>query len=295
MGKSRFTSSVAVGEADTSGVNAQGYAEYRHDQTGIEFVRLPGGTFEMESPDTERWRRVDEGPVHTVTLDPFLIARTEVTQAQYNAVMSVNPDYENPSKFLGDDRRPVESMSRGNLYSPDGFLALTGLGLPSEAQWKYACRGGTTTAFSWGDEYNGFDEPCSPADDYMWWIGNTPDPPGNFPYPTSPVGQKLPNPLGLFDMHGNVSEWCEDAYDATFYSKPEALGPNPVATSSLRTGFVGSSADVPGPPSSPVVARRTAGRSRRRRNSSMPASILSRRRRRGVRHSRIHERTSTTS
>jgi formylglycine-generating enzyme required for sulfatase activity len=205
------------------GMNPEtGLEEYRHVETGIDFVLLPGGTFEMGSPGTEPNRFGDgsEGPVHTVTLDPFLIAKTEVTQAEYEAVMGSNP-----SSFTGDDQRPVEQVSWNNLHARDSFLARTGFGLPSEAQWEYAARGGTSTAFSFGDDCNSNTcDPCATAENFMWWCANS----GST---TRPVGTKQPNPFGLFDMHGNVWEWCEDVYDSGFYGKPEAAGPNPVATS----------------------------------------------------------------
>ena len=197
--------------------------EYRHAQTGIEFVLLEGGRFSMGSPDSEPNRRLDlgEGPVHNVRLTPFLIAKTEVTQAAYELVMGSNP-----SSFTGDARRPVERVSWDDLHAPDGFLARTGLGLPTEAQWEFAARGFTQTAFSFGDDCNAAHscDPCDPADSFMWWCGNADG-------TTQPVAQKQPNPFGLLDMHGNVFEWCEDALDPEFYGKPEAAGPNPVATS----------------------------------------------------------------
>jgi len=162
-----------------AGENAQGYEEYTHDETGIVFVRLPGNA----------------------ELEPFLIAKHEVTQAEYEEVMGSNP-----SHFTGDAQRPVEQVSWDDLKAANGFLARTGLFLPSEAQWEYAARGGTTTEFSWGDECNvGGCDPCTPAVDHMWWCGNS----GNT---THPVGEKLPNPFGLHDVHGNVWEWCEDQF-----------------------------------------------------------------------------------
>ena len=215
--------------------NAQGFPEYREDDTGIEFVLLPGGTFNMGSPDTEPNRNVHEGPVHAVTLDPFLIAKYEVTQDQYAAVTGLLPSFHS-----GNLQLPVENVSWGDLKAvPNGFLARTGLHLPTEAQWEYAARGGTSTPFSFGDHCN---EPtcdimgvgCDTADDFMWWCGNA----ANTPHP---VGEKDANPFGLFDMHGNVFEWCEDVYDAAFYTKPEATATNPVSTAGtgervLRSG-----------------------------------------------------------
>ena len=196
-----------------SGENDQGYQEYTHDETGIVFVLLPGGDFEMGSPGTEPNRATNEGPVHTVTLSPFLIAKYECTQAQYAQVMAGHPTLDpTPSYFTGDDQRPVERVSWNNLKASDGFLERTGLDLPSEAQWEYAARGGTRTAFSFGDECNGADaDACDPAVDYMWYGGNSAR------RTTHPVGEKLPNPFGLHDMHGNVNEWCRDWYKDRFY------------------------------------------------------------------------------
>jgi len=140
------------------------------------------------------------------TLNSFLIAKYEATQAEYAAVMAGHPTLSpNPSRSTGDGL-PVEQVSWWDLKSADGFLARTGLSLPTEAQWEYACRGGTTTAFSWGDECNARTcDSCDPAVDYMWWCGNA----GGTPHL---VGEKLPNPFGLHDMHGNVWEWCEDEW-----------------------------------------------------------------------------------
>ena len=175
---------------------------------------LPGDEFEMGSPEDEPNRRADrEGPVHTVTVGSFLIAKREVMKAEYAAVMaghaSLSP---NPSHFTGDVQRPVEQVSWNDLHAADGFLARTGLELPTEARWEYACRGGTSTAFSWGDECNVDDcSPCTPAVDFMWYC--------NAGEVTHPVGEKRADPFGLHDMHGNVWELCEDWYQADYYQE----------------------------------------------------------------------------
>ncbi len=186
------------------GSNDQGYSEYRHNQSGIVFVRLPGGSFEMGSPDNHP----SERPVHTVRLSPFLLAKFECTQAEYEAVMGSNP-----SLFTGDLLRPVEQVSYDALTAADGFLDRTGLGLPTEAQWEYACRAGTT-----GD-YGG-----TGILDEMGWCSADP----GTPITTHPVGEKKPNDFGLHDMHGNVYEWCEDWYRGNFYGTPEATELDPV-------------------------------------------------------------------
>ena len=144
--------------------NAQGYPEYTHDASGIRFVRLPGGSFDMGSPVTETGRLTNEGPVHTVSLSPFLIAKYEVTQAEYEAVMTGNTAGldATPSSATGDNR-PVENVSWNDLKVADGFLGRTGLSLPSEAQWEYACRAGSTGAFA-GNGILG---------DMGWYSGNS--------------------------------------------------------------------------------------------------------------------------
>ena len=211
---------------ESLGLNVQGYPEYRHRWSGIIFVRLPGGTFEMGSPADEEGREEDE-ILHTVTLSPFLIAKTEVSQGQWRRVMGV---YSNPSTFGPDDQLPVENVSWDDCQAfltklnggpMAGALGTSGFQLPTEAQWEYACRAGKTTPFSFGAtitpeqvNYN-----------------------GNYPYGGAKVGLcrsrtvevgSLPaNQFGLHEMHGNVFEWCMDWFAEDFYQKPESRGLDP--------------------------------------------------------------------
>ncbi len=197
------------------GRNAQGFLEYRHRQTGIVFVSLPGGTFWMgaqsEDPRGQNYDRdagPDEGPVREVTVSGLLIGKYEVTQGQWKAVMGSNP-----SSHKGDDR-PVEQVSWDDILR---FAAKTGLRLPTEAEWEYACRAGAPAP----------DAGTGKIDEMGWYEGNTQvGGPGNTQ--THAVGMKAPNGFGLHDMHGNVWEWCEDLYDADFYGRPEASDPDPV-------------------------------------------------------------------
>jgi formylglycine-generating enzyme required for sulfatase activity len=193
-----------------AGMNAQGYREWEHDTTGIVLVELPGGEFAMGTPETEPQRGAGE-LLHTVTLSPFLIGKYEVTQAEYEAVMGSNPSF-----FKGIPQRPVERVSWGQLNNnPASFLHKSGLGLPSEAQWEYACRAGHPGPYSGTGK----------LDDMGWYSNNSDTGNGR---ETHRVGLKLPNHFGLHDMHGNVFEWVEDSSEPNFYSHPEASGLDPV-------------------------------------------------------------------
>ncbi|HOA60875.1 MAG: formylglycine-generating enzyme family protein [Verrucomicrobia bacterium] len=178
------------------------------------WVWIQPGRFIMGSPTTERGRSSVEGPQTVVTLTRgFWLGKYEVTQREYLAVMG-----ENPSLFASDLNRPVESVRWYDATNYCGKLAAqeraagrlpTGYDfrLPTEAQWEYACRAGTTTRYSFGDALECDDRcaACSVAARYMCWCGS----PGDQGYP---VGRKLPNPWGLYDMHGNVYEWCHDRW-----------------------------------------------------------------------------------
>lgn len=165
----------------------------------LEMVLISPGSFMMGSSMEERGRSDNEWPVHEVSITkPFYMGKYEVTQAQWNAVMGKNPSY-----FYGKPNHPVEKVSWRACQKFIKKLNALGQGtfrLPTEAEWEYACRAGSETQFFFGDSLEN-------ADKYMWWEGN------NEPQGTKEVGQKRPNPWGLYDMHGNVQEWCGDRWE----------------------------------------------------------------------------------
>lgn len=188
----------------------------------IRLVRIPAGTFDMGSPENERGRDPDEAPVHTVTFaDDFYIGESEVTRAQWLAVMGALPT---TVSGVGDNH-PVNHLSWDDCQTFISALNAQGPGtfrLPTEAEWEYACRGPESNPnryapFSFGDDPSVSDlRACQPSelfDQYMWWCGNA----GTT---FQPVRGKLPNPFGLYDMHGNLWEWCEDWYHDDYEEAP---------------------------------------------------------------------------
>jgi formylglycine-generating enzyme required for sulfatase activity len=159
-------------------------------------VRLPAGTFMMGSESAES--QADEKPVHQVTLSSFEIGKFEVTQEEWISVMGTNPSYFKGARF------PVDNLTWPNVQAYIGKLnAATGkrYRLPTEAEWEYACRAGTT-----GDRYGNVDA-------VAWYLGNS----GGT---THEVGGKAPNAFGLYDMLGNVLEWCADCYTHFYLPGP---------------------------------------------------------------------------
>ena len=179
-------------------------------------IAIPGGTFLMGSPKNEPERDDSESPQHQVTIQPFYMGKFTVTQAQWERVAvlpKINSDLNpKPSHFSGKNR-PVEKVS---WLDAQEFCArisrATGkkYRLPSEAEWEYACRAGTTTPFYFGDN-------ISP--DLVNYNGNYPynsGAIGTYRNQTTDVGTFPPNSFGLCDMHGNVQEWCEDDYKENY-------------------------------------------------------------------------------
>jgi len=199
----------------------------------MKFTRIPAGKFLMGSPETEKDRSRDEGPQRRVTISkPFYMGVTEVTQAQYQAVMG-----ENPSKFKGP-RNPVEMVTWDEAVTFCTALSkktrLT-VRLPTEAEWEYACRAGSRTRYSFGDKDRDLGA-------YAWYLDNSDE-------KTHPVGRKKPNAWGLFDMHGNVWEYCADWYGGS-YADAKTVDPKGPAAGKERVVRGGAIAERPGGPRS---------------------------------------------
>jgi len=191
------------------GKNLQGYHEYMHRKTGIIMVHIPGGSFWMGEKG-----HVHARPIHRVVVTQFLIGKYEVSQKEWQTLME-----KNPSKWIGDDL-PVHGISWSDAVE---FCKRAGLALPSEAQWEYACRAGTRTRFYFGHTITLRDANFGFIMDRHGKV----IPEGAFGRPL-PCKSFRPNGYGLYNMHGNVAEWCLDLYDPDFYSRPEAAGPDPV-------------------------------------------------------------------
>jgi formylglycine-generating enzyme required for sulfatase activity len=205
-----------------------------HTESEIAVVPIRGGTFLMGSPESEEDRNDDEGPQREVKISPFWMSKFEITWDQYDAwgeqidqlrrkMLSIKPTprdllvdgiskptepYTDMSFAMGKGDYPAICMTQHAARTYCKWLsAKTGryYRLPTEAEWEYACRAGTTTAYSFGDDPDELEK-------YAWLFDNSDD-------TYQEVGQMKPNPWGLYDMHGNVAEWVLDQYDESYYGK----------------------------------------------------------------------------
>jgi len=210
----------------------QGFSLSLPGNVTIEFVLIPSGSFQMGSPDSERAHTTSEAPVHTVTLDyNFFMGKTEVTQKQWLTVMGSWPSSA-PTVGSGlGDNYPAYNVSWTdaqdfltalNEYLASSSQSAVTVRLPTEAEWEYACRATTQSRFYFGDSLDVLDS-CEDGlagtlegmrTDYMWYCGN------NTPTGTKEVATKWANQWGLFDMSGNVLEWCEDWYHTNYTGAP---------------------------------------------------------------------------
>jgi formylglycine-generating enzyme required for sulfatase activity len=253
-----------------------------------DMLPIPGGKFKMGSGENEAGRKPDEGPVHEVSISPFWMGKYEVTWNEFELFMYPNEErksreskkldpalnaltdavtrptqpYVEMSFGMGKDNFPAISMTQhaANKYC-QWLSAKTGhfYRLPTEAEWEYAARAGTTTAYFWGDD-------AGQIGDYCWWGKNS-----DFKY--QKVGQKKPNPWGLYDILGNVLEWTLDQYSTEYYAKSPAADPWLRATKPYPHVARGGSWDDDDAAKLRCAARRASAPSWKIQDPQLPKSI----------------------
>ncbi len=196
-------------KSEHSSINLPVYVvedDFKSEIPEFEFTYIPSGRFVMGSPHSEAGRDADEGPQRKVYIKAFEMQTCEVTQLHWKQVMGYNPS------FYSGDSLPVEQVSWNQVQEFIRRLNAIDPGkdyrLPSEAEWEYACRAGSGTRFPWGDD------PKYCALEMFSWTSV------GFTGRTHPVGRKRPNSWGLYDMHGNVFEWCRDWYRGNYEDAP---------------------------------------------------------------------------
>ena len=282
--------------ANLTVTNEAGMKPYTNTISGSQvsyvMMPIPGGEFVMGSPEAEAGRKADEGPQHKVKIAPFWMGRCEITwnefqlfmypdeERKFKDTMATNPDVDKISDAVTRPTKPYTEMSFG--MGKDGYPAIsmtqhaankycqwlsakTGefYRLPTEAEWEYACRAGSTTAYSFGDD-------AAKLAEYAWYGKNS-----DWKY--QKVGRKKPNAWGLLDMHGNVLEWTLDGYDPNCYQ--QLLAGNPVespwikATKPYPHSARGGSWDDDDPAVLRSAARRGSERAWKMQDPQLPKSV----------------------
>jgi formylglycine-generating enzyme required for sulfatase activity len=190
--------------------------------TQMEFIKIPGGCFLMGSNNGFDF----EAPAHKVCVDSFYLGKYEVTQKQWSIFQEIDN-----SKFKGDNH-PAQRVSWNDaktyLEKLNKAEKTSQYRLPTEAEWEYAARGGTSTEFFWGDKIN---------NDYVWYFGTS-------NYRAHPVGLKKTNPFGLYDILGNVWEWVEDWFSNEYFKKSPIQNPQGPKTGRFKVKRGGSQANL---------------------------------------------------